>query len=354
MEAVSSPLVLYAFVGTAVLSAAYILCCKRNKSISGDDPVLSLKAETSEVLRNAQKLAVELKGKGEQVGTVSHLYIYPIKSCKGIRLESAELFARGIMHDRQFMVADESGNFYTQRGLPTMALIDVQFSRDFKSLKLTAPGMLPIEVPIQRQGLERIVRVWGDQCVGVDQGEVAAEWLSAYLNKSGLKLVRFADDFVRPTSLSYAPGYQTGFADGFPFLIAAESSLADLNNRCPEHIPMNRFRPNIVVNGSTAWDEDEWDVLQIGKIPMKMVKPCSRCKMPSTNQETGVQTGVEPMETLRSFRTGKHIQYMRSPNEIYFGQNAVHSENGTIKIGDPVMVYSRRPLSEFPPRNKDD
>jgi uncharacterized protein YcbX len=183
---------------------------------------------------------------GTVVGRVEAIYVYPVKSCKGIKLEASAVEPRGILLDRLWMVVDDNGRFRTQRQLPKMAQIQPSLPASMTDpLVLAAPGMDPITVPVSAgAGKPRPVRVWGDTCQAHDQGDAAARWLCEFLGQEGLRLVRIDEGHRRQVDRDYAVrGQTTGFADGFPFLLANQSSLADLNTRLAKPVPMNRFRP---------------------------------------------------------------------------------------------------------------
>jgi len=262
--------------------------------------------------------------------TVSDLYFYPIKSCGGSSLDRAEVGPRGIEHDREFMVVDAAtGLFLTQRELPRMALIRPRMTDGV--LHLHAPGMPTLAVQPVRDGEARDVIVWRDRCRAVDQGAEVGGWLSEFLG-THCRLVRMAEAYVRHVDPTYAvtDRDQVGFADGYPFLLISQESLDDLNSRLPEPLPMNRFRPNIVVAGGGApYLEDRWRRLRIGALTLHVVKACARCTITTTDQDTGVQ-GKEPLTALAKFR--------RAPRGVLFGQNLIHQGDGIIRRGDPVAV----------------
>jgi uncharacterized protein YcbX len=199
-------------------------------------------------------------------------------------------------------------------------------------LRLNAPGMSPLALDPVRQGSTRNVIVWRDRCPAVDQGPDVARWLSDFL-VTDCRLVRMAEEHVRRVDRRYAvgDGDQVGFADGYPFLLISEESLADLNARLSSPLPMNRFRPNIVVSGGTAFQEDQWRRIRIGDIDFDLVKPCARCVITTTDQATA-ERGKEPLITLAGFR--------RSRRGVLFGQNMIHSGPGTIRHGDLVEVLA--------------
>ncbi|HEY9733745.1 MAG TPA: MOSC N-terminal beta barrel domain-containing protein [Drouetiella sp.] len=262
---------------------------------------------------------------------VTELNFYPIKSCRGTTLDSAEVALRGIARDREWLVVEAStNNFITQREIAEMCLIDPQVSADGKSLVLSAPGMETLAVPVTSDHGQRRVTVWSKACKADDQGDSAAQWLSKYLDVD-CRLVRMADTHKRQVDQRYAKRKtdQVGFADDFPLLLISEESLQDLNNRLPEPIPMNRFRPNIVVKGCGAFEEDKWNTIKIGELLFDVVKPCARCVITTIDQSNG-NKAAEPLKTMNSFRNKN--------NRLLFGQNIVHHAPGKISLGDPVEV----------------
>jgi hypothetical protein len=173
------------------------------------------------------------------------------------------------------------------------------------------------------------VQVWRDVCDAVPLGEEVNRWFSDFLELS-CQLVYMDESTFRPVNPSYATNNeQVSFADGFPFLLISEASLQDLNQRLDEPVPMNRFRPNLVVSGCEAFAEDDWREIHIGSISFRVVKPCSRCSITTVEQTTGIR-GKEPLLTL--------AQYRRRSGEIFFGQNLISGELGTLQIGDVVKI----------------
>jgi len=260
---------------------------------------------------------------------VTGLFVYPIKSCAGTPLDVAELGDRGIQHDREFMLVDPDNHFLTQRQLPRMALIHPNRTAD--ALELTAPGMRALRLTPRLAGERRQLTVWRDQVGAIDQGPEVAQWLSTYLDKP-CRLVRHADDAVRRVDAEFArqPTDQVSFADGFPLLLISEESLAELNTRLPEALPMNRFRPNVVVRGArTAYAEDTWQEISVGGVCFSLVKACARCAITTTDQATA-ERGIEPLATLATYR--------RVARGVLFGQNLIHHRRGTIRVGDTVRI----------------
>lgn len=217
-----------------------------------------------------------------------------------------------------------------------MALIETELGSE--QLTLRAPGMEPLRLERRGDGPALDVEIWRDRCPAVDQGDEATAWLSSFLG-APVRLVRQCEGADRRVDPEYAraPSDQVSFADGYPFLLAAEASLDDLNGRLPDALPMNRFRPNLVVAGSRPFEEDGWRVIRVGEIVFDVVKPCARCVITTVDQATG-RTGKEPLRTLATFRSLPPGRAGREGGEVYFGQNLIHREGGTLEVGSPVEV----------------
>jgi len=256
------------------------------------------------------------------------LYVYPIKSCGGVAVGEWEVDEHGLRHDRRWMLVDETGLFISQRELPRMALIQVRIEHD--GLIVDAPGMSSLAVPFRSEAGQRLLaRVWDDLVETERVGDDADRWFSEFLGVR-CRLVYLPDCWIRPVDPDYGePGDRVGLADGFPFLLISGASLADLNARLEHPLPMNRFRPNLVVGGCEPFAEDAWRLVRIGPIALRVVKPCARCAITTVDQRTAV-AGKEPLRTLATFR--KH------GSKVLFGQNLVHDETGTLSTGDPVEV----------------
>ncbi len=261
---------------------------------------------------------------------VSGLWFYPIKSCGGIEVEEAIVGTTGFEHDRRWMVVGDDGRFLSQRRHPGLATVAVRLRE--RALLLETPNRSRLEVPLDEPTGPGIrVTVWKDECAAIDEGREAAEFFSKHL-EVGARLVRLADDHARPLGTSAAqPGDRVSFADAYPFLLVSEASLAGLNRRLSLPIPMDRFRPNIVVSGCTAHAEDSWQDARIGEVDFRVVKPCARCVVTTTNQETG-DRGPEPLKTLTTYRL--------FDGEVHFGQNLIHVGRGVIRVGDQVIVLA--------------
>ncbi|MEP7294370.1 MAG: MOSC N-terminal beta barrel domain-containing protein, partial [Chloroflexota bacterium] len=260
---------------------------------------------------------------------------YPIKSCAGTTVDSAQIDERGFVNDRRWLIVNPKWHFLTQREIARMALVQPQV--DELSLRLTAPDMNALELPTDQGGQRVEITIWKDSGLGaVDQGDEAAEWLSSFLRRE-VRLVRFAADTFRQVNQRFAPreSDQVGFADAYPFLFISEASLADLNTQLEAPLPMNRFRPNIVVSGTDEpYAEDRWKVIRIGDVIFDVVKPCARCAITTTDQATA-ERGKEPLRTLETYRPGK-------TGGPLFGQNAVQRSMGVVKTGTPVEVVEYR------------
>ncbi len=258
--------------------------------------------------------------------TVRALNVFPVKSLRGIAASQADVGDRGFRHDRRFMVVDEGGRFLTQRTLPRMALVQVAI--DGQALRVGAPGQGTIEVPLQPAGgAARIVQVWRDQCESVSLGEGPASWLSEFLGRR-CELVYMPDATLRRTDPRFGSG-RVGFADAYPFLLASVDSLAEVARR-GGGVPMERFRPNIVVGGAAPFAEDGWRHVRIGDVGFRVAKPCARCAITTVDPERGAVDGVEPLRTLRTFRS--------SAEGVLFGVNLVHEGVGSVSVGERVDV----------------
>ncbi len=265
--------------------------------------------------------------------TLTDLHVYPIKSCRGIALESARLAPTGLTDDRHWMLVRPNGRFITQREYPRMALIDTALSAD--RLTMTAPGMSKIEVLRSGGGESRAVTVWKFDGRGVDCGDAAAAWASQFL-ETPLRLVMFDVSVPRVCSPEWTGETQavTEFSDGYPILVISRASLAELNSRLPKALPMERFRPNVVIDGVDAYDEDRIHELRAGPVTLRIVKPCTRCSITTTDQQRGAVDGVEPLQTLKEYRFDKELR------GVAFGQNVIIVEGvgETLRVGQTFDV----------------
>jgi uncharacterized protein YcbX len=265
--------------------------------------------------------------------TVSALNVYPVKGLKGIALEEARCTERGIEHDRRWMVVDREGEFLTQREHPKMATVWTEIADG--ALRLSAPDVGEVDVPLEPEGGRKLrVQVWSSRCDAVAVSREADQWLTHYLGFQ-CTLVYMPDDSKRYSNPTFGgEDKRLGFADGYAYLLIGEASLADLNAKliAKDHspVPMNRFRPNIVVSGAGAFAEDQWHDLKMGDALLRTAKPCGRCQVTTTDQTTGEVRGPEPLATLATYREG--------PFGLQFGMNLVTLREGTIRVGDAVEL----------------
>jgi uncharacterized protein YcbX len=247
--------------------------------------------------------------------TVAALFVYPVKSTRGIEKSRVRVAATGFEWDRQWMLINGNGMFLSQRTHPQLARIVPEVTRT--ALVLNAPGLPPLSVPLTDGGERMPVRVHRDPCVGVDQGPAAAEWASRAVGDA-VRLVRVPQETARRANPEYAGTVPApmGFADGYPVLVVNEASLEDLNERMPEAIPMERFRPNIILRGLPAWTEDRIDSLDFEGLTLRLVKPCVRCTIPSIDQRSGFPS-TDPGPVLKQFRFDREFL------GVTFGENAV-------------------------------
>ncbi|MFM9270021.1 MOSC domain-containing protein [Halomonas elongata] len=283
---------------------------------------------------------------------ITQLNIYPVKSLRGIGLETALITARGFAFDRHWMVIDDDNRFVTQREMPAMAQVRVRLEPQALILEHDdAAEPLVVEFGRNEAAAPRLaVRIWKDDCEALDEGARASAWLTEVLGRPGgsrLRLVRFPDDQRRDIDPDHLRGEsaQTGFADGYSFLVTSEASLAALNARLSDkgfdEVPMSRFRPNIVVQGEEAFDERQWDELGNDAVGVRLGlrKPCKRCKIITQDQYTGVApTPKEPLKTLVEMATQPGMK------GAFFGQNAIPlvGQGRELRVGDHLTVSRRR------------
>lgn len=247
--------------------------------------------------------------------SVAGLFVYPVKSTRGIARARVSLTATGLEWDRQWMIVNARGVFLSQRTHPQLARIVPQLTA--QALVLDAPGLPTLAVPLDAAGVRTAVRVWDDACIGLDQGDEARDWLSRAVGEP-VRLIRVAPDMGRLANPAFAGATPAPlcFPDGYPVLVCNEASLEDLNERLPVRIPMERFRPNIVLRGLPAWAEDHIGMLSLGPVTLRLVKPCTRCAIPSIDQRSG-ERSVDPLPALRKFRFSGALR------GVMFGENAV-------------------------------
>ncbi|GAB1471911.1 MOSC domain-containing protein [Chloroflexota bacterium] len=261
--------------------------------------------------------------------TLSNITYYPVKACKGFNLTTSRVERMGLAHDRRMMIVTPEGGFLTQREYPRLALITPTLKDE--ALTLSAPDFDSIQIGVQKSGVPTPVDIWSSKGVdAIDQGDEAAAWLSGWLGISA-RLVHIADGFKRQLNPQYAVSADdhTGFADGYPILIISEESLLDLNSRLDAPLPMNRFRPSLVVKGGQPFAEDAWRRIRIGEVEMALVKPCARCVVTTFDKET-LAKSKEPLKTLGIYR--KHEL------GAIFGMNTIPLNEGEIEIGMEVEI----------------
>jgi uncharacterized protein YcbX len=258
--------------------------------------------------------------------TLAGLFVYPIKSCRGTPLARGTLTRSGMLHDREWMVVTPAGRFLTQRELPKLALVAPQL-RD-GALVLDAPGLATLTLPLDdRSGEQRSVVVWRDHCQGIDAGDAAADWFSGFLGRP-VRLVRFDESQRRATDPEWSGGVEgeTRFTDGFPLLVLSRASLDDLNARLPHPLPLDRFRTSLFIDGCEAYAEDRMAALVSDGVRIRIVKPCARCVVTTTDQSTAERDGEEPLRTLKTYRWDAALK------GVVFAQNAVVEEGAGAEL----------------------
>ena len=262
---------------------------------------------------------------------VTRLRVYPVKGTRGIDLEAMEFDELGPRFDRRWMIVKPDGEFVSQRGTPRLATIRPRLENG--SLALAAPGADTLTLPIDPGDETVRVRIHGSGADARAVGVEADAWLSSVLGGE-FRLVFMQNRDARATDPQYAAGHRVGFADGFPVLLVSENSVDELNRRVGRPLPVERFRPNIVVTSDSAHDEDRWQRFAIGGLAFEGVKLCARCKVTTVDQDSGVRDPAsEPLRTLAYYR--------RIESHVYFGVNVVHRERGRIAVGDTVEVLER-------------
>jgi uncharacterized protein len=267
------------------------------------------------------------------VAAVSALYIYPIKSCRGIQVIEWRVAERGFVADRRWMIVDATGRFVTQREQAQLALVQTRIAGD--ELQLAAPRLPSLSLPLRHEAGEPCtVTVWRDEVLGSLHPEGSA-WFSAYLGAPH-SLVYMPDSHQRQVNPERARlGDIVSFADGYPFLLISEASLTDLNSRLDAPITMQRFRPNIVISDSEPFAEDSYQHVRIGQISFRGAKRCERCVITTVDPETG-ESGREPLRTLAGYR--------KADRKIWFGMNLIPNGQGLLRVGDAVeMLGSEEP-----------
>ncbi|MBB1485963.1 MOSC domain-containing protein [Oceanospirillum sediminis] len=276
---------------------------------------------------------------------VSGLFVYPVKSLRGISLESSVLGIRGLQWDRLWMVTDQSGNFVTQRNLPRMASVSVAITDETLCLSHADHGDCPVPLVMAENTTAVKAVVWGDECDAFDEGNIVSEWLTGVLGEwkgQSLRLVRFCENYQRQVDPEYtkADVAHTAFSDGFPLLVTSEASLEALNQslsaKGASQVTMERFRPNIVLKNTVAFEEDRVDQLMSDKgFVLALRKPCQRCKVTSIDQLSGeIAEPKEPLATLIAMKTQPDLK------GAFFGQNGIllSGEGSVIQVGDLLEI----------------
>ncbi|MFJ4201119.1 MOSC domain-containing protein [Streptomyces sviceus] len=265
------------------------------------------------------------------------IHVHPVKAFRSLALQEAEVEPWGLAGDRRWALVDDGGKVVTQRQHPRLAQAAAELLPG-GGVVLSAPGVDPLTVPVPEPGETVTLDIFGDKVEGVPAADAAAHaWCSAYLG-ARTRLVHMDDPATRrPVEPEYAlPGETVTFADGYPLLLTSAASLGALNSLISEGrhaaegpLPMNRFRPNVVVGGTDAWAEDDWSLVAIGDVTFRVAKMCGRCVVTTTDQDRAVR-GKEPLHSL-----GRHRRF---GGKLVFGQNLVPRSRGTIRVGDPVTI----------------
>lgn len=267
----------------------------------------------------------ESGGCGARGVVLREIRVYPLKSARGLSVDRWEVDDFGQTLDRRWMVVDEDGRYLTQRSHPRLALVRPTLEAD--ALVLSAPGAGSLSLSLEPAGGPELqVTVWGGSCRARDLGAGPARWMSGFLGER-VRVVHMPRDTFRPVKES--PSNRVSFTDGYPFLLLSAEALAELNERLAEPVSVDRFRPNLVVEGAGAHAEDRWRRIRIGDLTFRVVKPCPRCVVTTVNQESG-EKGSEPLRTL--------ARYRRNDGKVYFGQNLVHDGRGVLEKGEAVRV----------------
>ena len=268
--------------------------------------------------------------------TLAALFTYPVKSCRGTQHESALLEEAGLEHDREWMFVTPGGRFLTQREEPRLARVAA--SVQLGELRLSAEGAGEARVPLDYFGPAGEVTIWRDRVNAFDQGDEPAAWISALLGRD-TRLVRIDPAARRHCDPAWTADAEahSRFSDGYPLLVVSRASLDDLNSRLPTPLPMDRFRPNLVLDGLPAYGEDEVHELTAEGIRLRVVKPCTRCSITTTDQSAGIAAGEEPLRTLKSYRWDAAL------HGVTFGQNTIVIEGAgsTLEAGMPWKAHLR-------------
>lgn len=259
---------------------------------------------------------------------LSQIFIYPVKSLGGISLLTSIAEERGLKYDRRWMLIDENDCFLTQRQYPQMALLNVKIEGEFLTISLKNNESENISLPLFSSSKKTLkVKIWEDTCAAELVNPEADNWFSEIL-KIKCRLVQMPESTKRLVDRKYSPEEKSvSFADGYPFLIIGQASLDNLNEKLPQPLPINRFRPNFVFTGGEPFEEDNWNQFKIGEVVFSAIKPCARCMITTINQETA-EMGFEPLATLASYR--------KIENKVLFGMNLICNSAGSINLEDEI------------------
>lgn len=263
---------------------------------------------------------------------LNEIFIYPIKATTAVPLQQAEVRPRGLAGDRRWVLVDRYGQCLHQRTQPKLAIVKAAGNAD-GTLSIAAVGMESIEVPCPDGQRRESVTIWGDEVSAADAGQAAADWFTRFLGLE-CRLLFMDAAAIRPIAAPYGKdGDVVSFADAIPLLLATEASLADLNSRLASPLPMNRFRPNVVIDGSQPWVEEHWKRVRIGDIEFDVTHACVRCVVTTVDQQAGIKTtDGEPLKTLATFH--------RSDDGVCFGINMTPRNTGFIRLSDTVTVLA--------------
>jgi uncharacterized protein YcbX len=266
------------------------------------------------------------------MSVLSQLFIYPVKSTKGLSLTQAKAEPLGLEHDRRWMLVRPDGSFITGREQPSLVLVSAVPTG--AGLRMSAPGQPELEVAAPPAGAPRLeVTIWKDTCSAAMASQEADRWFSRFLGER-VSLVFVDDRMERPVDPAYAaPEDRVSFADGFPLLVLSRASLEELNRQLPRPVRMENFRPNLVVEGCEPYAEDRWKRLRIGEVELEVAKSCARCALTTVDPVTGQKAkDGEPLRTLAKVR---HID-----GKAMFGQLVLVRRPGTLRVGDAVEVLA--------------
>jgi uncharacterized protein YcbX len=261
--------------------------------------------------------------------TLSEINIYPVKSLAGISLQSAEVEERGLKYDRRWVLVDESKTFFTQRDFPEMALIKVSMENNGLKLQHKTKNLETLFIPFDFEHLktDKVV-IWNDTVIGEFYSSEIDKWFSDII---GIKchLVKMPESTKREVDKNFIKNKIVSFADGYPFMIIGQASLDDLNSRMEIPLPMNRFRTNFVFTGGKPFEEDNWKKFKVGDVKFEAIKPCARCVITTTDQDTA-ERFKEPLLTLSKYR--------KIDNKVMFGMNLVCESTGKVEVGDKIEL----------------